>query len=55
MFAIETFCGTKYGGWAGGRDRFSTREAADRQVQAYHRDEKAASATPMKRRTVGSA
>lgn len=55
MFAIEIFCGTKYGGWARGRDRFSTREAADRQVQAYRRDEKAATATTMMRRTVGSA
>lgn len=52
MFAIEYMVGSTYGGWITGNDRFSTREAATREIEAQSQQERAQEITPFPRRIV---
>lgn len=50
MYAIEIFCGKKYGGWRRTSDRFVSAEGAQLVAAGYHRSEAEAGVTPFARR-----
>lgn len=52
MFAIEFFCGRKYGGWIRSSGWYTSAEAATRAIREQVSLERRADMTPMQRRAV---
>lgn len=50
MFAIEVFCGSKFGGWHAMSERFGTAEAAQRVATLEAAEERRHDLTPVARR-----
>lgn len=52
MYAIEHFCGRKYGGWQRGEVRFTHLGGAQEELRSLVRAESRCDATPFMRRIV---
>ncbi|WP_165830694.1 hypothetical protein [Phenylobacterium soli] len=52
MYAIEYFCGAKFGGWVRTRERFSSEDVAAQEIRQRVKQERQADITPMLRRAV---
>lgn len=47
MFAIEYFCGAKFGGWHRGSERFDTRETVQQTINERKRHQARRDITPL--------
>lgn len=52
MYAVEIFCGSRYGGWQRTRERHPTKEAAAETFRRQATAERKADITPLARRAV---